>query len=47
MSDARPPEGAHAGAEGEGTPANATPKAHPFPPRWQQRARQSARMIQE
>lgn len=43
MSDARPPEGAHAVAEGEGTPANATPKAHPFPPRWQQCERQSAR----
>src|SRR6218665_1925246 len=40
---ARPPEAAHAGAEGEGTPANAAPKANPFPPRWQRRARQSAR----
>src|SRR6218665_3135795 len=45
MSAARPPEGAHAGAEGEGTPANAPPKANPFPPRWQRRARQSARRM--
>ncbi|ABM59838.1 transposase [Verminephrobacter eiseniae EF01-2] len=40
MGATRPPEG-------DGAPVRAAPKAHPFPPRWQQRARQSAQMFQE